>query len=155
VRTTIDVELLRKELEHVTAHPDEWDQSRWIVRTSCGTTGCLAGGTALRAGYVPYEVTDVIGQLTWVYVDHDDPVRNDDSWEDWIQVPDLRVLSVQTVARRLLGLTNIQAMDLFAPHNTLEDLWIIASELTDGAIEVPPSVIEAAREPHRDGDDVR
>lgn len=154
MRTTIDVELLRKELEHVTAHPEEWDQTRWIVRTSCGTTGCLAGGTALRAGYRPYEVTDVIGQLTWVYVAHDDPIRDSSSVED-LTAPDPRVLSVSSVARRLLGITNTQANDLFAPHNTLEDLWIIASELTDGAIEVPPDVIDAAREPHRDGDDVR
>src|SRR3989337_610111 len=69
---TIDVPLLRKVLEHVTAHRELHVQRFWLVdlagaRTShdwnqvleeegkatCGTAGCLAGWTRLLAGYEP------------------------------------------------------------------------------------------------------
>jgi hypothetical protein len=42
-----------------------------------------------------------------------------------------------------LGLTDEQADELFAPTNTLADLWRIASDITDGAIQVPAELTES------------
>src|SRR6478609_6380573 len=50
--------LLRKVLEHIDAHPEEWHQSVWAMETSaseCGTAFCVAGHTVVMAG----------GELLW------------------------------------------------------------------------------------------
>jgi hypothetical protein len=121
---TIDVALLRKELEYVTAHRDQWEQREWIARHYCGTTGCLAGNVVLNAGYRP----------SWK--------SNDASSAAYVTLPDDPhvVRSVRGVARDLLGLDEEQSNVMFASHNTLHDLWQLAAELTDGAIRVPADV---------------
>lgn len=121
----INVELLRKNLEYVTAHRDQWDQSYWIQRTWCGTTACLAGTVVLNEGYRPVPetreqrdvglVTDSAGSVDWV----------------------------DNVARKLLGLDESQAYVLFSGTNSLHRLWELASSWTDGAIEVPVDVQDA------------
>lgn len=49
-------------LDYIREHPEEWDQSKYICRTSCGTTACFAGRVALIArerGMHPYPVYGV------------------------------------------------------------------------------------------------
>jgi hypothetical protein len=124
----VNVDALRRELEFVTAEPERWDQSTWVhyvdrsdaepgADWTCGTTACLAGWTALHAGYRPHP-----------------------PYESVVVGPRGTPEDVEDLARRLLGLTPGQANLLFDGSNTLRDLWELARALTDGAIEVPPAV---------------
>jgi hypothetical protein len=117
----IDVARLRKELEYITAHPEEWDQSTWGRRTtrSCGTVACLAGNTVLHADE---EVVWELGRMIGV---------NDGQ-------------SIPERARELLGLNEVEAEDLFAGGNSLRMLWRMASRFTDGEIQVPEDLPEWA-----------
>lgn len=132
----INVPRLRKELEFVTAHPQEWEQACWIGETSCGTVACLAGWTVLHAGYELHQENH-----SFVLVSDDDPAgrravgRHDDGTV---------VVSVRDVARELLRLDDREADRLFHPLNDLRELWLVASRLTDGELEVPPAVLADA-----------
>jgi len=116
----INVALLRKTLEHVTAHPEEWDQGRWL--SDCGTRGCMAGHACLLSGARVVSATAYEVQIPGSTVSH----------------------SVPYAARRLLGLTLKQANALFEANNTLADLWHHASRFTDGEIEIPPQLEDAS-----------
>lgn len=37
VAPTPNIPLLRKVMEHIESHPDEWDQNYWRTATDCGT----------------------------------------------------------------------------------------------------------------------
>lgn len=106
--------LLRDTLEHVTAHRDELDQSEWAWKTACGTTMCLGGHAVVRAGH----------QI---------------QWNVWSFAAGCVTSgrSISEVAREVLDLTEDQADRLFAAGNSLVDLWRLASEFTDGRIQVP------------------
>jgi len=119
---------LRKALEHVTAHPDEWDQRVWwrsSVESGCGTAGCLAGTVVHQAGYeIPTTFeTEVDGER----------LRG----ADYAFSPTGRREEISEAAQRLLGLSNAQCMRLFNPLNSLARLWYIASVYSGGRIEVP------------------
>ncbi|GGM55882.1 hypothetical protein GCM10012275_28780 [Longimycelium tulufanense] len=125
---TINVPLLRKALKHVTARPEEWDQSTWAFRTSCGTVYCLAGHIATMAGWKP----------EW-----------NSLWEARVFTKDGARRFAPDVAAEALGvdertsLVNVENNEyLFAAGNSLDDLWRIASKLTDGEIEVPEDLPE-------------
>ena len=45
-KNEIDIPLLRKTLEHIKAHPEEWDQSSW----RCDTGMCFAGWAVTLVG---------------------------------------------------------------------------------------------------------
>lgn len=46
-----NIPLLRKTLEYIEEHPDEWNQDSWAERRSgCGTTMCVAGTAAYLSG---------------------------------------------------------------------------------------------------------
>jgi hypothetical protein len=47
----LNIPLLRKTMEHIETHPEEWSQTTWAVRTPCGTTMCFAGTAAFLAGH--------------------------------------------------------------------------------------------------------
>jgi hypothetical protein len=137
--TKIDVPKLRKMLEFVTDNPDLHNQRVWIsssddvedyepttlsngivVHTlpeetawSCGTAACLAGWTALHEGW---------------RVRYNDPEN---------VYRDGELGNVEYVARRALGLAEWQATKLFQPLNTHWDLWRLACQFTDGAIQPP------------------
>lgn len=120
-----NVELLRKALEHITAHPEEWDQAAWAYKTDCGTSCCLAGHVVTLAGK----------QIDF------DPDSN---------MPAHRVVgeagSIDQVAANLLDIEPLFEAQfdyedhLFHEHNTLADLWHKAAELTDGEIEIPAGI---------------
>lgn len=124
---SIDIERLRDVLEHVTAHPDEHNQTVWAWRADldialtkmiphCGTAMCLAGHTVVLAGR----------KIDWATA-----TRSGEA----VRVVDGGRISDE--ARKLLGLAYDQAEALFDDGNSLADLWRIAGELTDGAIVSP------------------
>ena len=117
---TPNVPLLRKTLEHITAHPEEWDQTVWMrnnAETACGTAGCPAGTALAIQGY-EFEY----GNL---YSNQAHHIAGGD-----------RVF-IGEVAAKELGLDEFQAEELFDSVNSLRDLWALANEITDGEIEIP------------------
>lgn len=115
--TEINVPLLRKTLEHITAHPEEHSQAAWAEkdqRTLCGTTYCLAGHAVQFAGY---EI----------------------DWETPIYSADCVVggESIELAAQRELGLTDPQARRMFNFRTNLLGLWEQAAHYTCGEIKVP------------------
>lgn len=52
--TKPNAELAWRVLDHIDAHPENWDQRRWW----CGTGGCFAGWTVQLAGEDPDEYLD-------------------------------------------------------------------------------------------------
>lgn len=119
----IDVPLLRKVLEHITAHPEEHQQGWWGEKTSCGTAYCVAGHVAVMTGH----------EIQWELDCDDVSAYRASRTQDGRQIMD--------VAREALGLTLVQAQDLFAGDNSRSNLWHLASQMTNGEIEVPPSML--------------
>ena len=114
---TANIQLLRKVLEHVTDHPEEWNQGVWAVRNDCGTAACIAGHTVLMTGH----------QVEWVSMSG--------ATEKAIAVS--QGPTINRVAAHELGLTGYQADVLFNASNTLADLWWLAGQITDGEIATP------------------
>lgn len=115
--TGVNVDLLRRALEHITAHPAEWDQgSWWNDGGGCGTSGCVAGW-AVHLGRPGVVMT---------------------AYSVWAISGDVRLGGIEEFATDLLGLTTHQAKALFSGGNNLRRLWELSSEFTDGAI-VPPA----------------
>lgn len=130
IENSVNVELLRKELEFCEANPERHNQSRWVETNDllgysvlaaevdrCGTAACLAGWTVLHAGL------DVL-----IYGDG----------EAYVSSGRNAGRHVRLAATKLLGLSQEEAMLLFMPFNTITQLWYLAHYLTDGAIDVPP-----------------
>jgi hypothetical protein len=46
-----NAELAYRVLDHIDAHPRQWDQTTWIRDGECGTTACFAGWTVLLSGH--------------------------------------------------------------------------------------------------------
>jgi hypothetical protein len=131
-RPEVNTPLLRKALEHITAHPEEWKQSFWASNDlregplrrpaidSCGTAYCLAGHAVLLAGY----------EFVW---ESPDMAAN-------VALPG--ELAADAVfaghkAQELLGLTRYEAERLFHSDNSLADLWAMSNAITHGDIEIP------------------
>jgi len=118
--TEVNVPLLRKALEHITAHPEEWDQTQWAQQTSCGTACCVAGHVALMTGHeIDFGRVDVYSEM----VTHTTTGRY-----------------IEDVARYELGLTSDQSRILFDEMNRLPTLWAYAKHLSNGEITAPPEV---------------
>lgn len=124
----VNVPELRKQLEFITSNREMWDQATWIdvpieVQSleeanlwNCGTTGCLAGWTAVANGWRPtsnFAFTVIKGN---------------------------RVMSVAGAAAEILDLTSKQADLLFHGGLSLEMLWCVAEVITDGEIMCPLEV---------------
>jgi hypothetical protein len=115
----IDVALLRKTLEHIENHPEEWNQGFWVYRMNCGTAYCFAGHAA-----------EIMG-CDWAK-HNDEYVLADEADREWCEGQ--RYADIVTAAdgrdyihcsyraERLLGLTVDQRTKLFAPQNSLETL---------------------------------
>lgn len=121
--------LLRKVLDHIDAHPEEWNQGTWgenfatysdpeaakryeearLGRPLCGTTHCIAGhAVAMTEG------------IRWVGANVRPMV--DDGW--------------YAAGARVLGLTADEASDLFESDNRREDIQRIAEQIAARAGEV-------------------
>lgn len=116
----VNVERLRKELEFVTSHQDEWDQGIYAERTACGTTACLAGNTVLHDGLR----LNWIEHLSGCYI------------ADALETGEL----IHSAAARILGLDDDQAEDLFEGGMTLRRLWAYACQITKGEIDIPANL---------------
>lgn len=116
---TINVPLLRKTLEHIEAHPEEWDQLTW----RCETAMCFAGHAADLTG------AQWVGSGKYITADPaiDHPL---DIWSSG-------VTSASARAQTVLGLDEDQAAWLFAGSNTLDDLRCIVGELIEQAEATP------------------
>lgn len=120
----VNAELLGKVLDHLTAHPEEWNQTSWVRSyPACGTTACLAGTTVQMAGH----------DIDW---SHGFERERDGSVTASVTT-DGR--SIDQLAQELLGLDDSAALYLF--HYYLSDigeLWRRAALVTDGRVAVPP-----------------
>lgn len=121
----INVPLLQKALDHVEAHPEEWDQESWGRQTPCGTTACLAGHIALMDGWTPVLRTP-FGD--WIYVEKNG-VRQ----------------TAGDAAAESLGVSDVSAYGsnheyvgyLWSGINSRVDLWRIANVLAEGQLTLP------------------
>lgn len=114
--TTVNVPLLRKVLDHITAHPEEHDQQSWGIKTSCGTAYCVAGHALAMSG-VDFRWEYQLGAVRAIYT-----AEGEDVFE---------------AGRQILGLDFEGADDLFESSNSLDVLWHLAKRYTDGEIQRP------------------
>lgn len=117
----INEELLTQTLEQIDNHPEDWNQKVWGTTVdlpegnTCGTAYCFAGWAVKLAGYEP---VFNCGTSRFAYDAH---------------VAD-EVREIAAIARDLLGLTWEQANQLFASHNTREDLHLITKKIIEGEL---------------------
>jgi hypothetical protein len=78
-----NTELAWRVMDHIDAHPGQWDQGLWIGESGCGTVACFAGWTVMLSGF---------------------EVDSDSEGVIAPQHPEWRGLHVSTVAEELLGL---------------------------------------------------
>lgn len=143
--TTPNVPLLRKTLEHIIAHPGEWDQGEWFIDynemvhhyggveslpgmireiwdahaaqgNACGTAACFAGHAIQLAGNTITTHRSSLNGIRGADIDIDE--------------------SIPECAQRLLGLDDRQAYDLFAASNGLETLKRHVRDITDGEVDL-------------------
>jgi hypothetical protein len=125
MRNTAELEAV---MQYIGDHPEEWDQEMWW----CESTACFAGHVAARNGCHlnvtsphPYRLRSVMThspcypRLTPLYDQVvDDPAR--------------KPITVREYARDVLGLTDEEADLLFSGSNELEDLQHIVKGLVNG-----------------------
>ncbi len=129
-QSTVNVPLLRKVLDHITAHPEEHDQREYGVRTNCGTAYCLAGHVAVMQGH----------ELRFRKAEYSGDGRARATHGAGAEIAVAAIPgggTVEQTARDALGLDRLQAYRLFHEDNTLDELWTLAGEFTDGAIQRP------------------
>jgi hypothetical protein len=112
-----NTELLRRTLAHIEAHPFQWDQDSWAIRTECGTSYCFAG-TALMLSEI---------EPDWREADRDEATG--DLYTRWANVGGKTRL-ISDVAQEALELSDSDAARLFDPYNDLEALRHIVAQLT-------------------------
>jgi hypothetical protein len=116
---TVNVPLLRKTLEHIEAHPQEWYQNTWRCDTAmcfAGTACHLDGGEWVRDGSSP-----------WL-------AQRDGEAPDDLHYAPAGWVHAETRARRILGLDPWPAAGLFHYRNTLDDLREQVAELCGGEL---------------------
>lgn len=102
---------LRKTVQHLVDHPDNWDQATWVrvpvdiqvesaEEALCQTQGCLAGWALMRSPRYTVRV-----QVTADHRPRDLVIYRPD---------ETRVSSIEEEAKKYLGLTQTQANELFA-----------------------------------------
>jgi hypothetical protein len=150
----LNLPLLQKALDHIEAHPEEWNQGSWGQTVQgCGTTACLAGHIALLDGWTPVVRPRHI-------VDEEEPTI---AWEGvtkkgarglpyatWWDNHSTRYTMVSDAAQAALGVTPEEWSDftfdsddyLWGGMNDREDLWRIANELADGQLTLPMDLQE-------------
>ena len=98
--------------DHIVGHPEEWDQSKW----HCGTAMCFAGRAASMFG----------GMWSSMFSNY---------LLAWPSEPEFGgLVHVQERARRILGLTELEAMVLFHAENTLSDIHRILTKIVNGEL---------------------
>lgn len=127
-----NVPLLRKTLEHITAHPEEWEQQSWAERRGCGTAACVAGHAVAFAGHeILWDEPDCDCDVCITCVDRNTATNC---------VVDGQLRTIPSTAAHELGLTTRQANTMFAGSNKLPFLWQYAYDVTNGEIQPPPEM---------------
>ena len=126
----IDVVLLRKVMEHITAHPDEHDQDVWAIEAPCGTVACIAGHTVIMSG------------LTFRVDPPDDYERTHYGAVRSAEVVAETGEEVDVAAQRLLGLTDDEANALFLDADTISEIWDVVERITDGELTRPADLAD-------------
>lgn len=117
---------LRKELEFITAHRDQWYQGTWWSESSensCGTVGCLAGNAVNNSSEFTIEMSPY-------NVPYPKEITTGREW-DWTRA-----------GAEILGLTLDEAVDMFRAANSLYHLWALANKFSKGEIEIPNDVVK-------------
>lgn len=96
-------------LAYIDAHPDEWRQSTWGMRTECGTSCCIAGWIVVQAGAELVFGDDAHGYGVEEAIDC---LPDGEDYEE----------SIAVFARRLLGIDSEVGRELFGGSNTRADL---------------------------------
>lgn len=115
--TTPNVALLKQTLAYIEAHPEEWNQEVY----HCRSAACFAGHAATLDGG---EWMHANGE--YLFARNDDPAYYTRMHEGG------RAVWVFDRARRILGLTLDQALDLFCEENRLDDLRTQVAALAGG-----------------------
>lgn len=106
--------LLRKVLDHIDAHPEEWNQGLYWTATVCVTAYCIAGhAVAMTEGVRTVRLDEMPGRFV-----------SPQSGRDW-----------DTAAIAHLGLTDDEAGVLFSGDNTREQVQAIAESIAARAGE--------------------
>ena len=90
---SINIDLLEKVCDHIQAHPELIDMTKWVREEDCGTVACIAGHTCLLSGYKAVE------------------------GKKYTMKRGVERISIQDEAQKLLGLDDEQAADLFFTGN--------------------------------------
>jgi hypothetical protein len=112
--TELNTSLVSQVLEQIDTHPETWNQAYWRTPIgygpTCGTAHCFAGWVATLTGWV---------WLNDVLVEKDD-----------------QILAVAFAAAHELGITDAQALRLFAGGNDRDDLDDVLDQIKNG-VKVP------------------
>lgn len=122
----LNVPLLTKVLDHITAHPAEWNQGVWAEETTCGTAACVAGWAVIMSGHpLVFEANVRMYDPDSLEISNSGPCARFTANNEYIA----------DVARHELGLTKGQAECLFDSANKLDSLWQMANAYSDGEIQ--------------------
>ena len=155
--TAAHVDALRRTLEYVLTHPDEYDQETFgysrdprdpterATSPACGTTFCVGGHAAVTvAGATPvwtdgYEVAPGVFQPVGLLDDVVPPGRAVDDEDAWVPVHEYAIDA--------LGLTSREGALLFAGNNSLVEVANYAYEFTGGRVDlrVPAAHVQRRR----------
>jgi hypothetical protein len=105
--------LLRKVLDHIDAHPEEYEQSIFRTRTKCGTAYCIAGHVAVMTGATFANAVEV-------------------------ETSEGDRIDVAKYAQQLLGITSEEAWlspGLFAGDSTRREIQTVAERIAARAGE--------------------
>jgi hypothetical protein len=115
-RVKPNAELAWRVLDHIDAHPEQWNQGLYIGKAECGTVGCFAGWTVLLSGAQPIYGATTGYQTAYIEVDG-------------------RFKHVGDYAEELLGVSRWadegtdEEWDLFHEGNTREDLERLVGQM--------------------------
>jgi hypothetical protein len=125
IEPELNIPLLTKVLDHITANPLEWGQGVWATETECGTAACVAGWAVIMSGHtLEFEDMHMWDRLTGRRLNTGPSARRTTDGEP-----------IADVARRELGLNVDQSKYLFADHRDLDDLWNLANAFSNGEIQ--------------------
>lgn len=115
---TPNATLAYRVLDHIDAHPDQWNQGLYIGPADCGTVACFAGWTCLLSGEKAAYIDGRTGYSTaWLIGHEGEPQSVPDRAEQLLRAGRLVVHEDE----------DEEDWDLFGPSNTREDLgWLVA-----------------------------
>jgi hypothetical protein len=126
--TTPNAELAYKVLDHIDAHPEQWDQKAWLKGTDCGTAACFAGWAVVLAGHDVTFDTEPEADGSHYYA------TIDGSGSRTVSATAARDLGIEDAfvpCRNCAGCgyTSDASHDLFDSDNDREDLGRIVAEI--------------------------